>query len=131
MDIKTQEIPAIIANLRDHIKTIDDTKNIRFFRTMIGMAEDAYKLKTLDDIKDFDSELQLDKKPVYNSMDGIIYRDGNIYTADYNEDESKMLIRDIEGIIIDVLFSQSIDDKSINREIRNNAYKNWNYMEKN
>jgi len=131
MEIKTQEIPAIISNLRDHIKTTDNTENIRLFRTMIGMAEDAYKLKTLDDIKDFDSEIQIDKKPVFNSMDGIIYKDGNIYTADYNEDESKMLIRDIEGIVVDVLYSQSGDDKSINREIRNNNYKNWNYMEKN
>ena len=97
---------------------------------MIGMAEDAYQLKRLEDIKDYDSELMLGKKPVYNSEQGVIYKGGNIYTTDYNEDESKIIVRDIEGIIVDALSSE---DKELNvqlKTIRNNTYKNWNYMEK-
>lgn len=79
---------------------------------MIGMAEDAYKLKDLKDILDFDTELQYDKKPFYNSEKGVIYDDGKIFTTDYDENETEILIRDIEGIIIDRL-SFGNDKKSI------------------
>lgn len=92
---------------------------------MIGMAEDAYKLKDLEDILEVDTELQYEKKPVYNSETGVIYKDGKIFTTDYDEDETEILVRDIEGIIIDRLSSRN-GDKSV-KEIRNNTYKNWDY----
>jgi hypothetical protein len=94
------------------------------------MAEDAYQFKQLEDIKDCDTELQLEKKPVYNSEDGVIYRNGTIYTTDYNEDESEILLRDIEGIILDVLSSEDKEKNLPQTTVRNNTYKNWNYMEK-
>ena len=96
---------------------------------MIGMAQDAYQFKQLEDIKDFDTELQIEHKPIFNSDDGVIYRDGHIYTTDYNEDESEILIRDIEGIIVDVLSSEDKGKDLSPSIIRNNTYKNWNYME--
>jgi hypothetical protein len=127
LEIEPQEIPAIISGIKDQIKTEQDIKKIQVYRTMIGMAEDAYQLKRLEDIKDYDTELQLGKKPIYNSGEGIIYKRGKIYTTDYNEDESKILLRDIEGIIIDALSSE---DKKQREMIRNNIYKNWKYNEK-
>ena len=128
LETETQEIPAIISAVRSQIKRELDKKKIQTFRTMIGMAEDAYQLKSLEDIKDYDSELLLGKKPVYNSEQGVIYKGGNVYTTDYNEDESNILVRDLEGIIVDALYS---DDKESKVElIRNNTYKNWNYSEK-
>ena len=130
LETKLQEIPAIISAVRNQIKRESDKKKIQVFRTMIGMAEDAYHLKRLENIKDYDSELMLGKKPVYNSEQGVIYKGGNIYTTDYNEDESKIIVRDIEGIIVDALSSE---DKELNvqlKTIRNNTYKNWDYMEK-
>jgi len=130
LETKLHEIPAIISAVRNQIKRESDKKKIQVFRTMIGMAEDAYQLKRLENIKDYDSELMLGKKPVYNSEQGVIYKGGNIYTTDYNEDESKIIVRDIEGIIVDALFSE---DKELNvqlKTIRNNTYKNWDYMEK-
>jgi len=99
-------------------------------RTMIGMADDAYQFKQLEDIKDCDTELQLDQKPVFNAEDGVIYRNGNIYTTDYNEDESEILLRDIEGIIVDALSSEDKEKNLPPSAVRNNTYKNWNYMEK-
>ena len=97
---------------------------------MIGMAQDAYQFKQLEDIKDTDTELQLEHKPVFNAEDGVIYRNGTIYTTDYNEDESEILIRDIEGIIIDVLSSEEKEKNLPPSTVRNNTYKNWNYTEK-
>jgi len=129
-EIKPQEIPAIVSGLQDAIHAEQDPRKIQVLRTMIGMAEDAYQFKQLEDIKDIDTELQLERKPAYNSEAGVIYRGGTIYTTDYNEDESEILIRDIEGIIIDVL---STDEKEKNlppSTVRNNTYKNWNYTEK-
>jgi len=129
-ETKPQEIPAIVSGLQDAIHAEKDPKKIQVLRTMIGMAEDAYQFKQLEDIKDFDTELQLEHKPVYNSETGVIYREGNIYTTDYNEDESGILIRDIEGIIIDVLSSEEKEKNLPPSTIRNNTYKNWKYMEK-
>jgi hypothetical protein len=129
-ETKPQEIPAIISGLQDAIKAEKEPRKIQVLRTMIGMAQDAYQFKQLEDIKDCDTELQLEQKPIYNSEDGVIYRSGNIYTTDYNEDESGILIRDIEGIIIDVLFSEDREKNLSSSTIRNNTYKNWNYTEK-
>lgn len=129
-EIEPQEIPAIISGLQDAVKAENEPRKIQVLRTMIGMAEDAYKLKQLEDIKDCDTELQLEKKPIFNSEDGVIYRNGNIYTTDYNEDESEILLRDIEGILIDALSSEDTAANPPQKTIRNNAYKDWNYMEK-
>jgi hypothetical protein len=125
-----QEIPAIISGLQDAIKAESDPQKIQVLRTMIGMADDAYHFKQLEDIKDCDMELQLEHKPVFNAEDGVIYRDGNIYTTDYNEDETEILIRDIEGILLDVLSSEDKEKNLPQSVVRNNTYKNWNYMEK-
>lgn len=129
-DTKPQEIPAIVSGLQDAIHAEKDLRKIQVLRTMIGMAEDAYQFKQLEDIKDYDTELQLEQKPVFNSEEGVIYRNGNIYTTDYNEDESEILIRDIEGILIDVLSSEDAEKNLSPSVVRNNTYKNWNYMEK-
>lgn len=128
--IETQEIPAIISGLQDAIKAETDTRKIQVLRTMIGMADDAYHFKQLENIKDVDMELQLEQKPVFNAEDGVIYRKGNIYTTDYNEDESEILLRDIEGIIIDVLSSEDKEKNLSPSAVRNNTYKNWHYTEK-
>ena len=125
LESNQHDIPAIISTIKDQIKAEVDPKKIQVFRTMIGMAEDAYKLKDLEDIMDFDPELLYEKKPVYNSETGVVYKDGNIFTADYAEDETEILVRDIEGIIIDRLSSGFATESS--SKIRNNTYKNWDY----
>jgi hypothetical protein len=130
LEVQPQEIPAIISALQDEIKATRDQKKIQVYRTMIGMASDAYHLKQLEGIKEFDTELQFEKKPIYDSEEGVIYNNGNIHTTDYNEDESEILLRDIEGIIIDVLSSEDIAANLPRKALRNNVYKDWNYMEK-
>ena len=130
LETNPQEIPAIISAVKGQIKRESDKKKIQVFRTMIGMAEDAYQLKRLEDIKDYDSELMLGKKPVYNSDQGVIYKGGSIYTADYTEDEDEIIVRDIEGIIVDALSSDDKQDSVKLKTVRNSTYKNWNYMEK-
>jgi hypothetical protein len=129
LEVQPQEIPAIISALQDKIKGTRDQKKIQVYRTMIGMADDAYHLKQLEGIKEFDTELQFEKKPIYDTEEGVIYNDGTIATTDYSEDESEILLRDIEGIIIDVLSS---DDTSANLPVKppkNNGYKDWRYTE--
>ena len=129
LEVETQSIPAIISSIKAKIKGETDTSKIRIYRTMIGMAEDAYQLRKLQDIKDYDSELMLGKKPVYNSEDGVVYKDGKIFTTDYNEDESKILLRDMEGIIIDAFSSDIKESEKQRKMVRNDVYKNWSYME--
>lgn len=130
LETNPQEIPAIISAVKGQIKRESDKKKIQVFRTMIGMAEDAYQLKRLEDIKDYDSELMLGKKPVYNSEQGVIYKGGDIYTTDYTEDEDEIIVRDIEGIIVDALSSEDRQGNVRLKTMRNNTYKNWNYMGK-
>jgi hypothetical protein len=130
LETNPQEIPAIISAVKGQIKREHDKKKIQVFRTMIGMAEDAYQLKRLEDIKDYDSELMLGKKLVYNSEQGVIYKDGKIYTTDYTEDENEIIVRDIEGIIVGALSSEDKQGSVKLKTVRNNTYKNWNYMEK-
>ncbi len=130
LETNPQEIPAIISAVKGQIKRERDKKKIQVFRTMIGMAEDAYQLKRLEDIKDYDSELMFGKKPVYNSEQGVIYKGGEIYTTDYTEDEDEIIVRDIEGIIVGALSSEDKQDSVKLKTVRNNTYKNWNYMEK-
>ena len=130
LETNPQEIPAIISAVKGQIKREPDKKKIQVFRTMIGMAEDAYQLKRLEDIKDYDSELMLGKKPVYNSEQGVIYKGGEIYTTDYTEDEDEIIVRDIEGIIVGALSSEDRRGNVKLKTMRNNTYKNWNYMGK-
>jgi hypothetical protein len=123
LDSNKHDIPAVISNIKDQIKTESDPKKIQMFRTMIGMAEDAYQLKDLDDIMDYDTELLLKNKPVYNSETGLIYLNGNIYTTDYNEDETKILVRDIEGVIVDRLSSDNGNGSESIQKTRMRKYK--------
>ena len=129
LESNQHDIPAIISNIKEQISAEDDPGKIRVYRTMIGMAEDAYKLKNLDDIMDFDTELMYENKPVYNSETGIIYKDGKIYTTDYAEDESEILVRDVEGVIVNRLSSGN--GKEDVKTVRNNTYKNWDYTGEN
>ena len=130
LEVQPQEIPAIISAIQDEIKATHDQKKIQVYRTMIGMASDAYHLKQLEGIREFDTELQFEKKPIYDTEEGVIYNDGTISTTDYNEDESEILLRDIEGIIIDVLSSEDTSTNPPRKTIRNNVYKDWKYTEK-
>lgn len=129
LELNQHEIPAIIANIKQKINSEEDSKKIRIYRTMIGMAEDAYQLKNLIDIRDYDQDLKLEKKPIYNTETGIVYIDGKKYTADYSENETEIIIRDIEGIIVDKLSSEN-NGKDLIYDKKINHYKNWNYMKK-
>ena len=129
LDLNQHDIPAVISNIKEQIKSEDEPEKIRMYRTMIGMAEDAYKLKNLDDILDYDSELMYENKPVYNSKQGIVYRNGKMFTTDYSEEETEILVRDIEGVIVDRLSSGN-GKKSVS-DTRTDAYKNWDYTEGN
>ena len=123
-----QDIPAVISNIKNQINAENDPKRVQMYRTMIGMAEDAYKLKNLEEIMDFDTEIMYENKPVYNSEQGLVYRNGKIFTTDYTEDETEILVRDLEGVILDHLSSDN--GKKIVEQTRNNTYKNWDYMKK-
>jgi hypothetical protein len=127
LELDQHDIPAIISNLKQQVSAENDSKKIQMFRTMIGMAEDAYQLKNLEDIMNFDTDIRYEKKPVYNSETGIIDKDGKSFTVDYAEDESEIIIRDLEGVIIDK-FSIEDNRKESIVTVKNNAYKNWNYM---
>jgi len=129
LKLNQHDIPAVIANIKGQINSETSSDKIRVYRTMIGMAEDAYQLKNLEDIMDYDQELQFSKKPVYNSEQGIIYKDGKIFTTDYSEDETEIIVRDIEGVIIDRLSSGNNGQDLSYKNIRNNTYKNWIYTE--
>ena len=129
LDIEPQEIPAVISGIKNQMKAEKDAKKIRLFRTMIVMAEDAYQLKKLEDIKDYDMELQLGEKPIYDSESGVILQNGKYFTTDFNEDEEKILLRDIEGVIIDAIYANPVNEK-LKNSIRNENYRNWKYMEK-
>jgi len=109
-DLNQHDIPAVITHIKKQITKESDPKRIRKYRTMIGMAEDAYKLKNLEDIMDYDTELMYDKKPIYDSEAGIIYKNGSIFTTDYTEDESEILIRNVEGGILEK-FSYKLEEK--------------------
>ena len=130
LNLNQQDIPAIISNIKNQINNESDPKRIRVFRTMIGMAEDAYQLKTLEEIMDFDTEILYEKKPIYSSEQGIINKDGKIFTTDYSEDETEIIVRDIEGILADRLSSGGNGSKNIEKT-RITNYKNWNYLQEN
>lgn len=128
LDLNQHDIPAVISNIKTQINTEEDTEKIRMYRTMISMAEDAYKLRKLEEIMDFDSEIMYENKPVYDSENGVIYRKGKIFTTDYSEDETEILVRDMEGVIVDRLSSGN-GKKSIS-DIRTDTYRNWEYTKR-
>jgi len=129
LDLNQQDIPAIISNIKEQISSEEDVKKIRMYRTMIGMAEDAYKLKDLEDIMDYDAELMYENKPVYNSEAGIVYKKGKMFTTDYSEDESEILVRDFDGVLIDRLSSGNGNGSESIEKTRLNTYKDWNYSQ--
>ncbi len=98
---------------------------------MIGMAEDAYKMKQLDSILETDKELQLGEKAIYNSEKGLIFRNGEYYTTDFSEDETKILLRDSEGTIIDVQYNGRKEGSENDQEYRKEIYKKWDYTNEN
>jgi len=97
---------------------------------MIGMAEDAYKMKKLDNILDTDTELQLGENAVYNSEQGLIFKNGKYFTTDFSEDETKILLRDSEGIIVDIQYNGKNDKGYTNGYNRRETYENWDYTTK-
>jgi len=128
---KTEEIPAIISNIRDQIKNVEDKRKTRVFRTMIGMAEDAYKMKKMDSILEVDTELLLGENAVYNSEHGLIFKKGKYFTTDFSEDETKIFLRDKEGTIIDIQYNGRKYPSEENKKDRKNLYKNWDYTKEN
>ncbi|HDM67030.1 MAG TPA: acetyltransferase [Thermoplasmatales archaeon] len=101
-----QEIPALITSIKNRISRETDGRKIRTLRTLIGMADDAYQLKQLENIEDTDPELQLGEKVIYNADHGIIQRDGTIYTVDFSEDEDRIIIRNIDGVTVDIQYGE-------------------------
>lgn len=131
LDLNQHDIPAVISNIKNQISAESDPKKIQMYRTMIGMAEDAYQLKNLEDIMDYDTELQFENKPVYNSESGLVYRNGKIYSTDYNETETEILVRDIDGVIVDRLSSGNSNGSKSIKQSRTRTYKNWDYTGEN
>lgn len=125
LNLNQNDIPAIISSLREQINYEKDNGKIRMYRTMIEMAEDAFKLRNLDDILDYDTELMYDNKPIYNSEQGTIYRRGKIFTADYSDEETEIIVRDNEGIVIDrISYESKVENSNFEK------YKNWDYKDK-
>lgn len=131
LSVELQDIPAIVSGLRKHLDNGIKKNDIKKMRTMIGMAEDAYQWRKLEDIKDNDSELQMGEKTVYNSENGVLYRNGQIFTADYSEDESELLVRDVEGVLVDALSAGAApaENESDGPAPRSELYKDWDYSE--
>ena len=125
--VEPQDIPGIISGLRKRMDGEADKKNVRTLRTMIGMAEDAYQLEKLNDIKDQDSELLMGEKNVSNSESGVIFKAGTILTADFSEDESEILVRDIEGILVDILSTEDVSPDDGVKQDRTGIYRDWSY----
>lgn len=126
LELQPQEIPAVISTLQDRIKGTTDPSSIQRYRTMIGMADDCYQFRQLEDIRTVDTDLQLGPTPVFDSEEGVVYRNGTIMTTDYNEEESTILLRDIEGILLDALSSED-GHRLASRDTRTTMYKNWRY----
>ena len=119
LQVHMHDIPAIISSIKQQLNSENDGRKIRKLRTMIGMADDAYQLKQLEQIDKYDSELQLSDSNSYNSDQGIIYQNGGYITTDFSEEEDKIIIRDMEGVIIDIFYGKEqsvqpdkIDDSS-------------------
>jgi hypothetical protein len=120
------DIPALVSILQDCIKTTKSPQMIQRFRTMIGMAQDCYQLKQLEDIDRFDPEIQLSPVRSYDSEEGVVHQDGSSVTTDYNEEESAILLRDLEGVLRDV-FSSEDSEPRLKRLSRYARYQDWQY----
>lgn len=114
LPVHMHDIPAIITSIKQQIQNEDDKRRIRKLRTMIAMADDAYQLKQLEQIDSYDGELQLSKTGPYNTNQGIIYQKGGYITTDFSEDEDKIIIRDMDGVIIDTIYGNETDESNNN-----------------
>ncbi|OYT28418.1 acetyltransferase [Thermoplasmatales archaeon ex4572_165] len=103
------DIPAIISSIKQQIRNEKDKHKIKKLRTMIAMADDAYQLKQIENIETYDGELQLTSSGPYNTGKGIIYQSGGYITTDFSEDEDKIIMRDMDGVIIDVFYGDEIE----------------------
>lgn len=130
LPINMHDIPALIATMKQRINEEKDKRKIRKFRTMIGMANDAYRLKQLEDISQYDAELQMGTEAVLNNTKGLLYQDGKMYSTELTEDEDAILIRDMEGIIVDIQYETIDTDQSEEQLSKQSVYKDWNYKEK-
>jgi len=126
LGLHASDIPAVISTLQDCIKAACGPAEIQRYRTMIGMAEDCYQLKQLDEIDRFDPELQVNPTLNYDSEEGVVHRDGSMMTMDYNQEETAILLRDIEGILRDALSSEDALVR-LPRVQRNAQYQDWEY----
>ncbi|MEF8879192.1 MAG: acetyltransferase [Candidatus Thermoplasmatota archaeon] len=123
------DIPAIISTIKEQIKHEKDGRKTRVYRTMIGMAEDAYKLKSLDGINDFDSDLQFGEKSVYDASIGLIFKNGTFYSSEFNEEENTIIIRDQEGVVVDVQYNgKGEGEKKTGLQSLKSLYKDWEYV---
>lgn len=125
---KQQDIPAIISNIKEQIKAENNKRKTRVYRTMIAMAEDAYKLKNLEGIDRSDAEIGLGEKVVYNAEQGLFFKNGKIFTSDFSENEDKIIIRDQEGNIVDIHYNGKQEKEKIKTDRLKNNYKNWDYL---
>jgi hypothetical protein len=107
LPVNMHDIPPIITSIKQQLGNEKDGRKIRKLRTMIGMADDAYQLKQLEHIDKYDSELQLSDSGNYNADQGIIYQNGGYVTTDFSEDEDKIILRDMEGVIIDIFYGRN------------------------
>jgi hypothetical protein len=126
LTLHAADIPAVISTLQDCIKAAHSPQEIQRYRTMIGMAEDCYQLKQLEEIDRFDPELQVNPTLQYDSEEGVVHRDGSVTTLDYNQEETAILLRDMEGILRDVLSSDEPDVRFA-RSPRFSHYLDWDY----
>ena len=122
LDTQTGARRALQLLMREYYDESNPTlNNTRFrnivhsFSVLLNWYKFEFESSELEDIKDYDMEIELGKNPIYNSGEGIIYKDGQIFTTDYTDDESKIIIRDIEGIIIDAIYSREESQKIENR----------------
>jgi hypothetical protein len=114
LSINIHDIPAIITSIKKQIQNEDDKRRIRKLRTMIAMADDAYQLKQIENIDTYDGELMLSPTGPYNTNQGIIYQKGGYITTDFSEDEDKIIIRDMDGVIIDIIYGNESEESEEN-----------------
>jgi hypothetical protein len=81
---------------------------------MIAMADDAYQLKQIENIDTYDGELMLSPTGPYNTNQGIIYQKGGYITTDFSDDEDKIIIRDMDGVIIDIIYGNESEESEEN-----------------
>lgn len=131
LPINIHDIPALIATMKQRINREKDKRKIRKFRTMIGMADDAYRLKQLEDISQYDAELQMGTGDALNNTKGLLYQDGKLFSTELSEDEDAILIRDMEGIIVDIQYGTIKSDQTEDLPKQSTyKYKDWDYTSK-